>query len=121
MQLGGIRLPRTPTIQSAGIPDEAGMGNPLVRIIIGTMVFARRDLFTGIKSLFVILVIPLTQIIALVGRPAWLALNSRHGYSVTWPAAGVTFLLSLLIAYLVCTKVCRERHQPLQVGASAGT
>ncbi|MET0659878.1 MAG: hypothetical protein ABW110_17165 [Steroidobacteraceae bacterium] len=84
------------------------MGNALMPILIGALVYVWRDIFAGIRGLLLLLAIPVTTVLALggVGWPTWLAINSGHGLEVTVPAALVTFALSLMIAYLVSVKLC---------------
>ena len=92
-----------------GFPLWQAMGNSLMPILIGTIVFAWRDMLVGMRSLLVIPIVPMAQILALggVGWPTWLAMNSGRGYEVTYPAAIVSFGLSLMMVYMVSIKVCR--------------
>lgn len=93
-----------------GFPLWQAMGNSLMPIFIGVLVFAWRDIFHGVRSLMLLLLIPVAQILALggVGWPTWLALNSGIGYAATYPASLVTLALSLMLVYLLSVKVCQS-------------
>jgi hypothetical protein len=93
-----------------GFPLWQAMGNSLMPVVIGATIYVWRDLFAGMRSLLILLVVPMAQVIALgsVGWPTMLVLNSGHGYEVTYPAAIVSFGLSLLVGYMISSKVCRS-------------
>ncbi len=91
-----------------GFPLWQAMGNSLMPVVIGTTVYVWRDLFRGAGGLLILLVVPVAQVIALggIGWPTMLAMNSGHGYEVTYPAAVLSFGLSLLMGYMISSKVC---------------
>lgn len=99
-----------------GFPLWQAMGNSLMPVVIGTVVYVWRELFAGMRGLLILLVIPMAQVIALagVGWPTMLAINSGRGYEVTYPAAIVTFGLSLLMGYMISSKVCRPATTEMQ-------
>lgn len=105
-----------------GFPLWQAMGNSLMPILIGTIVFAWRDILTGARSLLVIPIVPMAQILALggVGWPTWLALNSGRGHEVTYPAAIVSFGLSLMMVYMVSVKVCSPAQVRKPAAAGVG-
>jgi hypothetical protein len=92
-----------------GFPLTQAMGNALMPILIGTMVFAWREFFVGARSLLIIPAVPIAMVTALGGVewPMFLAVNSGRGYETTYPAAIVTLALSLMVAYMVNVKVCQ--------------
>lgn len=103
--------------QLLGFPVWMAMTNSLMPILLAAAVYTLRDTLTGLRALLIIPLVPMTtgtaQIIA--GWPIWLALNSGLGYSATYPAALLTFGLSLMVVYLVSQKFCR---QPQAVAAT---
>jgi hypothetical protein len=92
-----------------GFPLWQAMGNSLMPIFIGAIVYAWKDVLHGLRSLLIVPIVPVAMVFALggVGWPMWLAMNSGRGYEVTYPAAVVSLGLSLMLVYLVGLKVCR--------------
>ncbi|MET0985608.1 MAG: hypothetical protein ABW034_09400 [Steroidobacteraceae bacterium] len=108
LQLGVYAYYGPQPFKVLGFPLWQAMGNALMPILIGALVYVWRDVFAGIRGLMLLLAIPVTQVLALggVGWPTWLAINSGRGLEITVPASLVTFALSLMIAYLVSVKLC---------------
>lgn len=99
--------------QILGFPLWMAWTNALMPILLGTVVYACENALLGARSVLIIFLVPMatgTAQIA-VGWPIWLALNSGAGYGVTHAAALVTLGFSLMIAYLVSFKFCRQTQE----------
>ena len=92
-----------------GFPLWQAMGNAMMPIVIGYMAYVWKDMFTGARGAMILMCVPIAQFTALggVGWPTWLAMNSGLGYEATYPANILSLGISLMMTYLIGSKVCR--------------
>jgi hypothetical protein len=107
LQLGVYEYYGAQPFKVLGFPLWQAMGNSLMPVIIGASIFGFRQFLVGARQLLILPMVPMAQCIALmtIGWPTFVALHSGHGYAWTYPAAMISFGISLLLVALVAHAV----------------